>query len=171
MLFSSRDFTCHCKTWQGMELPQLITLREEILETHKNSFNFAQLQLWQYMSTLCWIALIITLHKRWLHCLKDLKYLFTRKLKQSPSDKYKLVLEWNVLQDTRFWKKHKIQKWHIIAIIYNKDIKKSQPTILVVAKNHIAVNVRELQEKYCIVPFWSLCWFPHTDKWFSQWAL
>lgn len=94
-----------------------------------------------------------------------------RTLKQSPSGKYKLVLELNILQDTRFWKKkYKIQKWHII-IIYNKDIKKSQPTFSVVVKNHNAVNVGELQEKYCTVPFWSLCWFPHNDEWFSQWAL
>lgn len=64
-----------------MQLLQLIIFKEEEQEIGKPSFNYKQLQLSQYMSTLCWIVLIMTVKRKWSFCLKDLKLLFTKRIK------------------------------------------------------------------------------------------
>lgn len=57
-----------------MELLQLIIFKEEQqLQLQKTAFNEAQLQLSQYMSALCWTALVVNVHMKWSYCLKDLK--------------------------------------------------------------------------------------------------
>jgi len=64
----------------------IIFKEEEQLQIQTPSFNYTQLQLSQYMSTLCWIILIMTVHMKWSYFLKDLTLLFTRQIKQSSSD-------------------------------------------------------------------------------------
>lgn len=47
-----------------MQLLQLIIFKEEEEGIGKTCFNYKQLQLSQYMSTLCWIVLIMTAQRK-----------------------------------------------------------------------------------------------------------
>lgn len=143
MLVSSGDIICHCKTWQGIELLQLIIFKQQKqLQIQKTSFNYTKLQLSQYTSTLCWIVLIMTVNMKLSYCLKDFKILFTRKIKVSSSDQSRLVLKLNTFQKISFLIQNlKILKAEMIhGLLFAAKTRKR--TFSTVAKSHIAINVK-----------------------------